>query len=396
MTDDNKDNLSSELVTHVDNVASATLTGYAEALKRYSELTSKGVDSQLAIIEALKEQHIAEAARYKWLAAQAEAAGDLKSATALFKEADHSAHLVTTLSQQLGSGHRDLQAYVAAREAGLLAKVGGSKAAETIIRKSGSIGKAASLVSALSSGDDVAVTKALAGMAVGGVFGAVVGIGASRFSPSSAPTLAAATSLLVAEMVPHMLNDAQWAALTEIGKTAINAAAEPLAPFWQAFLRSFGGDLEDIAAAANDKFLAAINLIRRIDPLVLDLDGDGIETLGTDAGVLFDFDGDGVKTGTGWIKGDDGFLVLDRNGNGQIDSGAELFGVDTVKRDGTKARNGFDALADLDSNGDGVFDANDEMFSHVRVWQEGRPLNAHDDVRVAARRLHALRALTSD
>lgn len=143
-----------------------------------------------------------------------------------------------------------------------------------------------------------------------------------------------------------------------------------MSDIWQAFVRFASGAGEDISRLVNDKFLAALNLIRRIDPLVLDLDGDGIETLGADAGVLFDFDGDGVKTGTGWIKGDDGFLVLDRNGNGRIDSGAELFGVDTVKRDGKKARNGFDALADLDSNGDGVFDANDEMFSHVRVWQD--------------------------
>ncbi|MDR1349171.1 MAG: hypothetical protein LBJ59_00030, partial [Zoogloeaceae bacterium] len=75
--------------------------------------------------------------------------------------------------------------------------------------------------------------------------------------------------------------------------------------------------------------------------------------------VLFDHDGDGIKTGTGWVKGDDGFLVLDRNGNGQIDDGSELFGVDTIKSNGQKATSGLDALADLDSNGDGVFDQND-------------------------------------
>lgn len=59
----------------------------------------------------------------------------------------------------------------------------------------------------------------------------------------------------------------------------------------------------------------------RVDPLVLDLDGDGIETVGVGitSPVLFDQNGDGVKEGTGWIKADDGFLVLDRNGNGAID-----------------------------------------------------------------------------
>ncbi|MCU9951766.1 hypothetical protein OEJ36_30385, partial [Pseudomonas sp. PDM13] len=99
-------------------------------------------------------------------------------------------------------------------------------------------------------------------------------------------------------------------------------------------------------------------------------DGDGIETVGANAGITFDFDGDGLKTGTGWVKGDDGFLVLDRNGNGQIDNGGELFGVDTVKVNGQKASNGFDALKDFDSNGDGVFDAQDTQFANVKIWQD--------------------------
>jgi len=109
----------------------------------------------------------------------------------------------------------------------------------------------------------------------------------------------------------------------------------------------------------------------RRDPLALDLDSDGIETIGiSGAVVVFDHDGDGIKTGTGWVKSDDGFLVLDRNDNGMIDTGAELFGVDTVKADGMLATDGFDALRDLDSNADGVFDANDEAFALVQVWRD--------------------------
>ncbi|WP_277223119.1 calcium-binding protein [Pseudomonas indica] len=108
----------------------------------------------------------------------------------------------------------------------------------------------------------------------------------------------------------------------------------------------------------------------RSDPLTLDLDADGIETTSANTGITFDFDGDGLRTGTGWVKGDDGFLVLDRNGNGTIDTGRELFGVDTVKSNGQKAVNGFDALSDLDSNADGVFDAKDAQFANVRVWQD--------------------------
>jgi len=120
----------------------------------------------------------------------------------------------------------------------------------------------------------------------------------------------------------------------------------------------------------NTGFQNAQNFVQRIDPLALDLDGDGIETVSANAGITFDFNGDGIKTGTGWLSGDDGFLVLDRNGNGTIDNGSELFGIDTVKSDGTLATDGFDALRDLDSNGDGIFDANDEHFDKVRVWQD--------------------------
>jgi hypothetical protein len=109
----------------------------------------------------------------------------------------------------------------------------------------------------------------------------------------------------------------------------------------------------------------------RRDPLVLDLDGDGIETLGVNATthVVFDYDGDGVKTGTGWIKGDDGFVVLDRNGNGTIDNGGELFGDQTLVN-GVKAADGFAALSAEDTNKNGKFDAGDTNFTKVRIWQD--------------------------
>ncbi|MGA4110782.1 hypothetical protein ACI2T3_07100 [Ralstonia nicotianae] len=110
----------------------------------------------------------------------------------------------------------------------------------------------------------------------------------------------------------------------------------------------------------------------RRDPLVLDLDGDGIETTTTRDGtvILFDHDGDGVKTGTGWVKPDDGWLVLDRNGNGAIDSGRELFGVDTLKSNGQFATDGFDALRDVDADKDCKIDASDSVFANLRIWRD--------------------------
>lgn len=87
-----------------------------------------------------------------------------------------------------------------------------------------------------------------------------------------------------------------------------------------------------ISERMNREFGTARSPTRR-DPLAIDLDRDGIETLGipaTGSPVLFDHNGDGVRTGTGWLRPDDGWLVRDIDGNGTIDSGRELFGVDTV------------------------------------------------------------------
>jgi hypothetical protein len=110
----------------------------------------------------------------------------------------------------------------------------------------------------------------------------------------------------------------------------------------------------------------------RRDPLALDLNGNGLETVGLSdvASLLFDHNADGVKTSTGWISANDGLLVWDRNGNGTIDNGRELFGDATVKSDGTLATGGFNALADLDANGDGIVNALDANFSNLRVWRD--------------------------
>ncbi|NWB28432.1 calcium-binding protein, partial [Pseudomonas gingeri] len=108
-------------------------------------------------------------------------------------------------------------------------------------------------------------------------------------------------------------------------------------------------------------------------PLILDLDGDGVETVGINNGVRFDHDGNGFSEATGWVGRDDGLLVWDKNKNGVIDGGLELFGNNFVLSTGNKAENGFAALAEFDSNHDGYVDALDSKFSELRVW---RDLNA--------------------
>ena len=105
-------------------------------------------------------------------------------------------------------------------------------------------------------------------------------------------------------------------------------------------------------------------------PIVLDLDNDGIETANVLTGTHFDHNANGFRELTGWVNPDDGLLVMDRDGNGTIDTGKELFGNQTLLANGTKAANGFQALAELDSNHDGKIDANDPAYSQLMVWQD--------------------------
>ncbi|RRC96644.1 calcium-binding protein, partial [Amphritea balenae] len=105
-------------------------------------------------------------------------------------------------------------------------------------------------------------------------------------------------------------------------------------------------------------------------PIAIDLDGDGIETLSKTGNVFFDHDKNGMAERSGWIAADDGLLVLDRNADGQINNGGELFGNNTELADGTLAANGYEALKALDDNGDGVIDSNDASFADLRIWQD--------------------------
>ncbi len=103
-------------------------------------------------------------------------------------------------------------------------------------------------------------------------------------------------------------------------------------------------------------------------PLILDLDGNGIETLNYSSGVLFDINADGKTEQTGWVGASDALLVLDLNQDGVINDASELFGEHMLKQDGSKASDGFDALAQYDSNQDGVIDNQDQIYSQLLLW----------------------------
>ena len=104
---------------------------------------------------------------------------------------------------------------------------------------------------------------------------------------------------------------------------------------------------------------------------MLDLDGNGIQTLSVNAGVNFDLLANGQPVQTGWVGSGDGLLVLDHNQDGSINDGSELFGTSTVLADGSKAVDGYQALAQLDTNQDGVISSADAQFAKLGVWIDG-------------------------
>ncbi|MEO0249820.1 MAG: calcium-binding protein, partial [candidate division WOR-3 bacterium] len=107
-----------------------------------------------------------------------------------------------------------------------------------------------------------------------------------------------------------------------------------------------------------------------MQPLVLDLDNDGVETTHLKEGAYFDHGSDGFAEQTGWAAADDGILVMDRNGDGIINDGKELFADQTILKNGTKAAHGFAALAEWDENTDGKIDSADTIWSRLAVWQD--------------------------
>jgi hypothetical protein len=117
-----------------------------------------------------------------------------------------------------------------------------------------------------------------------------------------------------------------------------------------------------------------------VDPLVIDLNRDGKTDV---SGVkFFDMDADGRQELMSWVSNGDGLLVIDKDGNGKIDDGTEVFSDQYLKSDGTIATDAFDALADFDSNGDGVIDANDADFANLQVWADlnGDGIYADDEL----------------
>jgi len=102
-------------------------------------------------------------------------------------------------------------------------------------------------------------------------------------------------------------------------------------------------------------------------PIILDLNGNGVTLVDNKrTNVGFDWDGDGAKNQTGWIGKDDGFLFIDRDGNGTVTNAGEL----SFTSDKEGAKSDLDGLRAFDSNGDGIFSSADDQFAQFKVWRD--------------------------
>ena len=225
------------------------------------------------------------------------------------------------------------------------------------------VGQVAALGSAQLGGMSAAQLGALttAQLAVLGS-GALRGLGSAQLGLLGATQLQALSTVQFGALTTGQLRGLSSAQVQSLGTSQIVALTS--------------GQLKSLSTAMSAAFSSSqlsylsTQQIRAIfiTPLVLDLDGGGVSTRGLAEGVSFDIDGDGVLDRTGWIAAGEGLLALDRNLDGEVNDGTELFGSATRLPDGTTAIDGFRALASLDTNGDGWVDASDSRFAELKVW----------------------------
>ena len=121
-----------------------------------------------------------------------------------------------------------------------------------------------------------------------------------------------------------------------------------------------GGDMIEFEG----KYINVSIFVKFMDPVVLDMNGDGINLRSVEDGVIYDIKGDGSEVQTGFVQGDDALLFFDENGDGFCSSGKELFG------DQEGDLNGFAEMAKYDENNDGVLNSKDSIYKDLKIWND--------------------------
>ncbi|WP_317633211.1 calcium-binding protein [Xanthomonas sp. AM6] len=349
-----------------------TFAFVAEYERQYAKSIADGADAQVAVKQALEAAHKKQSQIFMSYAAAASSVADPKWKAAYTEASLEAARQAKALSDAQGPMSDVLASYSASATSQYSSLMKANPALRFAAKYGGPVGDVVDIGSAALFGTSGDVAKAVIGAALGAVTGALVtfGLGAVGFVGAPALAIAGIAAIGVGVFAPDLVPDSWWDGLGEWGKEALNDVADWFEDSWYDTARWWGDRTDELGDSLKDMFDRARNFVPRRDPLVLDLDGDGIETISANGGVLFDHDGDGVKNGTGWIGPDDGLVVMDRNGNGRIDGGSELFGADTNLSSGANGVSGFAALADLDSNSDGIFNYADEHFGDVRIWRD--------------------------
>ena len=215
--------------------------------------------------------------------------------------------------------------------------------------------------------NDIAAVVAPFGGAVLGVYvGGLCYIGNEILQTGAKLIASHNTQILAAYMVGFGVDDE---ALKELEKYAdilgVSPAELAVLMYQEGYIEE--STLQDILNMYNEE---AKNAKVKVDPVVIDLNGNNIVMKSIDEGSNFDLNNDGFAEKTEWIENEDGFLVRDLNNNGKIDNGSELIGDNQLLSNGELSKNGLEVLWDMDENKDGYLDSNDSAFSELKIWRD--------------------------
>ena len=228
-------------------------------------------------------------------------------------------------------------------------------------------------------------------LATAGAFGALATGFAGAGAHIAVGLLGAASNLARGDLLGAIGSVATGVvgAAVSIASGVVGAIGAAIAGAGQAIsgaIEAIGNALEAFGEAISDMFDSISDFFSGSDdeetgtgisaPIVIDLDGDGVEIAPLDQSyVLFDADDDGFLERTAWVGADDGILVWDQGGDGQITSASEVVLANLTA---DPSDTDLEALATLfddpaggrGGNGDGVFDAGDAAWNQFRIWQD--------------------------